>query len=76
MDVASKDDVNSVFDKPSFVGSSHAFPFHEMSLITVVERNMHKDYKPRSFLSVHLFKFMFQPMPLRCIFYCIAKGGE
>lgn len=69
MDMTSKDDVNFVVAKPALKYYSHAFPLHEMSIITIVHWDVHQDNKPRSLLPVHPFHLFCKPPPLRCIFY-------
>lgn len=70
MDMASKDDINFVMDKPTLKDRSHTFTLHEVCFVTVVYWDMHENNEPRCLLSVNLFKFFFEPPPLWCVLNC------
>ena len=53
MDMASKDQVNSVAHKPFLEDRSHTFAFHEVGIIAIVQWSMHDDNQPRSHISVY-----------------------
>lgn len=69
MDMSSKYYVNFVLNKPTLKCCSHAFAFHVMCVITIVDWNMHKDYQPRCLFPVNPVQFFSQPHPLRCVFH-------
>ena len=70
MDMASKDYINFVMNKPLLKDCPHTFTFHEVCFITVVDWDMHKNNEPRCLLPVNPFKFFSEPFPLRGIFHC------
>lgn len=69
MDMASKYYINFVMNKPTLICCSHAFAFHVMCIITIVDWDMHKDYQPRCLFPVNPFQFFLQPHPLRRVFH-------
>lgn len=70
MNVASKNHVNFIFNKPTLKCCSHAFSLHEVCTVTVIYWNMHQDNEPWRLFPIYPIQFISEPQPLRCVFHC------
>lgn len=73
MDMASKDYIDFVMDKPTLKFCSHTFTLHVVRFIAIVDGSVHKNNEPRGLLPVNLFKFLIEPHPLRCVLHCVKN---
>ena len=76
MNMASKDYINFILNKPTLEHCSHALTLHEMCIITIVEWNMHQNNEPRCLFPVNILQFYSQPLPLRCVLHCQHKNHK
>jgi hypothetical protein len=74
MDMASKDHVNLVLDEPALENHSHAFTFHIVSFISVVERHVHENNEPRCLLPINPRQLFTEPFILWCVLYCYGRS--
>lgn len=70
MNMASKDNIDLVLDKPGFVYDSHGFPFHVVIHIAIIHWTMHEHDEPGCLTSVYFRKLTSEPFVLRCVFTC------
>ena len=72
--MASKDHINLVLDEPAFENHSHAFTFHKVSFITVVERHVHENNEPRCLFPINPRQLISEPFILWCVLYCYERS--